>query len=268
MERLIGLVINDAALLGEFAALHKRDLDVAAGVGRGRWGMGFHGHGELLVKKAPLTRPFDAAEVLAGVRARLVVLAAQPDDRAREPEEAQPLRHRDWLFAATGTRALPEDFVTRVQASRGGSAFAIKPSAAPEEALQMALMSALFRANVRDARELTTIGVRRTLSTAAAELRALGGDTPLPPLAIVLHSDGYLFALALGRPLYVAHFKGLEQDEPRRRGAGRVRPRFDHLKAVVLTDGPPEGAKGYEKTGDWVGVEIGVDCKVAQFDLG
>lgn len=265
MERVIGLVVNDASAVGAFASRHAQTLAITEGVGRGRWGVGFLGNGDLLVKKAPISDRFDVTGVLSEVRARHVVLVARSDAQAFEPDEAQPLRYRDWLFVATGIASLPEGFVDAVQAAMPDTAFADKRGASRDEALQMLFMRALGRASVRDARELTTVNVRRALVDATERLREIVGDAPRPELAVVLHSDGYLFGLALGRALHVASFEGLET-APRRRGP-RSAGTYDHLRAVVLTDAPPDGAGGMSSLGAWAGVEIGGDCEVTPFEL-
>jgi len=110
MQRLTGVVVNDASLMASFAKLYADTVDVSDAGARGTWGLGFHGNGEMLVKKAPLGGAIGPAAVLAGVRARHVVLAANGDPAPRRTvEDAQPLRYRDCGGAGLGAAGIRQE---------------------------------------------------------------------------------------------------------------------------------------------------------------
>ena len=240
-QRLLGLVVNDAALMPAFAERHAELLALTApDAARGVWGLGFHGHGEMLVKKNPVASPQSVGAALQQVRARHVIIAADIDPPSRQSlEDAQPLRYRDWLFAASGTAPLRDvEFIRAVQRSLPDTAFAHKRGATAEEALTNHFMETLHRAGARDGRKPTTAIVRQALGTAVRSLRELIGDTPI---AVMLHDHKHLFALSLGRPLYTAALAGVAPVSGERRPA-RATDQLAHVRASIIRDwdGVPE----------------------------
>jgi len=266
MQALIGLAVSDAALLRAFADAHKRVLDVTASwsavpTGIGMWGIGFHAHGEMLVRKGPLRGhvPGAMAGHLKDVRARHVVLVAEVHDTSRKLEDCSPLRYRDWLFAATGAHTLGAQFAERVQAELPTYAFATKRHPTPDEAVMMLVMSALERANARDTRDLTTRAIQRALGTAAERLRGLADDISKVELLVTLHVNGHLFVFAIGRPIWVARFRGT---------GDVVRPgrftRNEHLRALVIGDKTNEEV-AWEQLPPGLGAEVDIACDLFQF---
>ena len=175
VQSLIGLAVSDAALLRAFAEAHRGVLDVTAswpGPPSGMWGIGFHAHGEMLVRKGPLRdRKGTEGGLVAGhlrdIRARHVVIVAERHDVMHKLEDCSPLRYRDWLFAATGADSLGAGFAERVQAQLPTYAFSTKRYPTADEAVMMLIMSALERMNARDTRDLTTRAIQRALGAAA-----------------------------------------------------------------------------------------------------
>lgn len=264
MQTLIGLAVSDAALLKAFAEGHRDALDVTAPLGelhdkRGTWGVGFHSHGEMLVRKGPLATLRDGvAPHLRDIRARHVVLYAETTALAKKLEDCSPLRYRDWLFAASGGDSLGSGFAEAVQAKLPTYAFSTRRHPGNDEALMMLAMNALEKKNARDTRDLTTRAIQRAVAQTADEVRALAPDANVIAL---LHVAGHLFAFGVGRDLFVQRFRGT--GEPAR--AGRL-PRHEHLRAVVLGDRTHDGT--WEAIAPGLGVEIDASCEVHTFPLG
>lgn len=267
MQTVIGLAVSDASLLKAFAENQARALDLGADAGPtppgtvGMWGLGFNAHGEMLVRKGPLSglKPGSMSAHLRDVRARHVVLAAEVGGAHKKLEECSPLRYRDWLFAASGADSLGAGFAAKVQAELPTYAFSTKRHPGAEEAVMMLVMAALERANARDTRDLTTRAIQRALTNASAALRRLAEDEGAVKLLVVLHVAGHLFAFGLGRPVWLARFRGTG-DAVR---PGRL-PRHEHLRVVLVGDRTdPEAA--WEQVPVGLGVEIDASCEVAHF---
>lgn len=259
MQRLTGVVVSDATLLASFAKLHPDAVDVSDAGARGTWGLGFHGNGEMLVKKAPLGGASGPASVLATVPARQLLLAADGAPAARRTlEDSQPFRYRDWLCAASGTAGLGPDFVARVQAATASTSFAAKRGATAEEAVMMVFIDALYRGHARDTRKLSLATLCEALVEGSARLREHAGETRLDAAVLLLGHDT-LFAIPLGRPLFAARYSGESRGRADRNTESR---RLAHLRAVVLSD---------RQAGDlkWVLLEApayaGVDCELVGF---
>jgi hypothetical protein len=268
-QTLIGLAVSDGALLKAFAEGHPRLLDVAASSEddasnkHGHWGLGFHSHGEMLVRKGPLSalKPQAMPHYLRDVRARHAILVAEREVQAhsRRLEDCMPLRYRDWLFAATGTVSLGPGFAERVQAELPTYAFSHKRHPSHEEAVMMLIMASLERANARDTRDLTTRAIQKALTLAASSMRRLASDPDRASLLTLLHVHGHVFAFAIGRPLWIARFRGAgEAVRP-----GRL-PRHEHLRVIVVGDRTDPDA-AWELVPAGLGVEIDHGCEVGHF---
>lgn len=262
MQAVLGFAVSDAALLRTFADAHPRQLDVlgASGATSGTWGIGFHAHGEMLIKKGPMTRGTAIQRHLKDVRARHVVLVADGDSEARHLEDRTPLRYRDWLFAMTGGPSLGPDFAKRVQTALPTYAFSQKRHPTAEEAVMMLLMDALERQNARDTRDLTTRAIQRAVAAAAERLRAFAKD---PAVVVLLHVPGHLFAFGVGAPVWLARFKGAGAEPPTR---DRRPGRNDHLRAVIVADHRGEGP-AWEELSQSLAVEVDAACDVQPFPI-
>lgn len=264
MQTLIGLAVSDVSLLKAFAEGHREVLDVTAPLGlhdgqRGTWGVGFHSHGEMLVRKGPLgTLKDGVAPHLRDIRARHVVLYAETTDLAKKLEDCSPLRYRDWLFASVGAETLGAGFAESVQSRLPTYAFATRHKPGADEALMMLAMDALERKNARDTRDLTTRAIQKAIAQVAGEVRAMA---PKDASAMaMLHVAGHLFAFGVGRGLYLQRFRGTGEAAR----AGRL-PRHDHLRALVIGDVTSDGA--WEALDPMLGVEVDASCEVHTFPL-
>lgn len=264
---LIGLAVSDASLLRAFVEAHPKILELQRRwegnqpPARGMWGIGFHTHGEMLVRKGPLQGlgAHGMISHLRDVRARHVVLVAELSPAPKKLEDCSPLRYRDWLFAATGADTLGPGFAQKVQQTLPTYAFSSKRHPGNDEAVMMLLMAELERLNARDTRDLTTRMIQRALASATGQLRALSDDPARIGLMTMLHVRGHLFALALGRPLSVARFRGTgEVARP-----GRL-TRHRHLKALVIGDRVDESV-AWEELPPSLAAEIDTGCNLVQF---
>lgn len=270
MQRLLQLAVSDASLLGTFAASVRRNLDGPASATTpttGTWGMGLSMSGELLVRKGPLGAGFTPSRILSDLRARQVLLAVDSAPTPRHLEERPPLRHRDWLFAASGTTSLGPGFAAAAQALLPTYAFSHRRFPENGEALMMLLMAGLERANARDIRDLTTRAVQRGLADGVRVIRRVMAETRVsetPPGVVVgLHLDGWLFTLPIGRPAWYTVHHGTGPD-PR---PGRP-PRHEHLRGLVVSDAPPEGVNDVVWVSGQQGLEVGLDVEPRLFALG
>jgi len=266
MQALVGLAVSDAALLKAFSESQRRVLDLtahwdASTSRNSMWGIGFHAHGEMLVRKGPLrgNLPGAMAGHLKDVRARHVVLVAEVHDTTRKLEDCSPLRYRDWLFAATGADTLGPTFPAQVQSELPTYAFSTKRHPTHDEAVMMLVMAALERMNARDTRDLTTRAIQRALGVAAERLRGLADDANKVELLVTLHVNGHLFVFAIGRPIWIARFRGT---------GDVVRPgrftRNEHLRALVIGDRTTDAAV-WEQLSPGLGAEVDIACDLVQF---
>lgn len=235
MQRLMGVVVNDATLLRALVERHAGVFDLGPLGRRGFWGLGFRGNGEVLIKRSPLAAARETAAVLRDVRARHVVLAADGAPASRRLlEDAQPLRYRDWLFAASGTDALGDGFVAAAQAATRLSTFSARRAVTPDEALMLVFMDALYLGHVRDTRKLETDALRAAVVAGAAVVRELAGDAA-DALAVCLCGHDHLYATSLGRPLHTAVVTGEAWAREARSTAARQQA---HLRALLVSDAP------------------------------
>lgn len=263
MQRMLGVAVSDAALLRTFAEAHSKPLEIAtpAGPHEGVWGIGFHSHGEMLTKKGPMNRGASMLKHLRDVRARHVVLVSDTDAPSRHLDDRVPLRYRDWLFAMTGEATLGADFARAVQAELPTYAFSQKRQPSPEEAALMVFMDALERVNARDTRDLTTRAIQRAVAVAAAKIRTLSPDAAA---LFMLHVPGTLITLGIGRPVWVARFRGAGE-VVRHPHPAHARPaRSEHLKAVLIGDRTSDGVP-WEPLGEGLAAELDAGCDVLPF---
>jgi hypothetical protein len=279
MQRLILVAVTDAALLPEFARAEASVLDAAValppGSAGGNWGLGLAGADTLLVRRGPRidVHVEGIARQIAEVRARQVLgfVASDGGRAAAHPVDmAQPLRHRDWLFAAAGTEQLSSRFASAVAARHPDHAIAGRRGGEGVDAVLTVVMAALGRRNARDVTDLTTRAVRLALADASQELAGLLGDTEEPGtggLVVGLLRPPWLFAFTVAAPgasaplpLWYRLSVGTGPD-PR---PGRP-PRHEHLRAAVV--GASEPPVGSVVVPSQHGIELGPDGLPRTFSL-
>jgi hypothetical protein len=278
MQRLILVAVTDAALLPEFARAEAAVLDGAvslpADARGGNWGLGLAGADSLLVRRGPRTGVHETgiADQLGAVRARQVLgfVASNGVRAATHPVDmAQPLRHRDWLFAAAGTEGLSERFSAVVAARHPDHAIAGRRGGEAVDAVLTVVMAALGRRNARDVTDLTTRAVRLGLADAAQELSGLLAETEgrgSSGLVIGLLRPPWIFAFTVAAPdaappaLWHRLSVGTGPD-PR---PGRP-PRHEHLRGAVV--GGSEAPLGAVVVPPQQGLELGPDGQPRVFPL-
>src|ERR1700733_2338272 len=120
MARLFGLMGNRADLAGRALAFEGDALRVRA---RGQplgWGVGFYQGGEVLMRRRPIDDrdEIDLAKLAADVRADILIGHVRSATvGALRTENTHPFRHRQWLFAQTGTLAVFDAIRERLLAS-------------------------------------------------------------------------------------------------------------------------------------------------------
>lgn len=266
MQRLIQIAVSDASLLPAFTASIAPTLDTLGAVGdRGTWGIGEVRGQEPLVRKGPLTSGFSTAQVIGALRSRQALFSADGSPSPRHLDERQPLRYRDWIMAASGLDALGPGFAEAAQRRLPTYAFSQRRFPEASEAVMMLLMAALERKNARDLRDLTTRSVRAGLAEGVQAIREVIAETRVsearPGIAIGLAVDGVLFFLPIDCPAWLKAYHGTGAD-PR---PGRP-PRNDHLRAIVLSDGPALGEDATQVPPGW-GIEVGLDTLPHHFRL-
>lgn len=107
MARMFGFIGNRADLGARVLALHRDALKVKATPGQPLgWGVGFYQAGEVLLRRRPLDERdvIDLVEVTANVRTDVLIgHVRRPTIGNLRTENTHPFRHRQWLFAQTGT---------------------------------------------------------------------------------------------------------------------------------------------------------------------
>ncbi len=263
MERALGLVTNDKAFVPALIGRHRDLFDITAGITRGGWGLGFHRHGEILVKKGPIRRSLDnAAEMAAAAPRHAVAHAAERLPGPWSLNRVQPYRYRNWLWAMVGAGDLQDDLLENVTRKLHGFTAAGRWMDTPAEAVMMIFMEALHTEGELDRRVGHTRGVVRALAAGARSLAQLGGGHDALRCAALLHVKDHMFAMSLGRTLYLVPFEGLERCEGRRRRV--LRGDAAHVRAVALTTEPVPGA---EVLAPWSAVEVGTSAHWAHVSL-
>lgn len=106
MARLFGLIGNRADLASRVLGSEAASMRVhSRGTALG-WGVGFYQGGEVLMRRRPIDdhETVDIARVASDVRADLIVgHVRNATVGALRTENTHPFRHRQWLFAQTGT---------------------------------------------------------------------------------------------------------------------------------------------------------------------
>jgi glutamine amidotransferase len=108
MARLLGLIGNRPDLGGRVLALESEALCVRTRGSPLGWGLGFYQGGEVLMRRRPIDdrNEIDLAKLAADVRADILIAHVRSATvGALRTENTHPFRHRQWLFAQTGTLA-------------------------------------------------------------------------------------------------------------------------------------------------------------------
>ncbi|MCB9787337.1 MAG: hypothetical protein H6744_11680 [Deltaproteobacteria bacterium] len=259
MEHLIGWAVNDVSHAGALLAAHPTALGGPRQVERGVFGVGFHQFGEILVKKRPVSGEVRPEGEVAGLNVpHAVAFATDAPPGPMGLGHCQPLRYQSWLFAMAGADGLDRSLIDRIAARLTDFIGVGRLMSTVAEAVMMLYMRALLAAGALVRRGLSTHGIHRALGAATGALVDLVGGRAGLDAALMLHSDGHLFALSLGRPLRLRAFEGLPSP------GGRPTSDARHLRAVSLTLDPPERTD--RVIGAFEGVEVDAACAVRDLE--
>lgn len=107
MARMFGFIGNRADLGARVLALQGDMLKVRVIPGRPMgWGLGFYQAGEVLLRRRPIDdrEVIDLSPVIEGIRTDVLIGHIRwPTVGGLRTENTHPFRHRQWLFAQTGT---------------------------------------------------------------------------------------------------------------------------------------------------------------------
>ena len=260
MERLLGLAINDTSLLPKVVSHHGEIFRLSRSLSDGGWGLGVHQHGEMLVKKRRISADIDSTQALLEANARHAVLHVGPRRQGPfELDHVQPYRYRNWLFASVGALNLNADFVASVSRRLRGFTAQGRWMSCPAECVMLIFMHAFHQVGELDRTRAHTRILRQALQRASADIVELGDLQDGAGLALVLHVRGYVYLLALGRPVAIRH---LELRDPHRPALWRAER---HARALAYQSDPEEGFG--EALPGWSMVEIGPQAEVAFIDL-
>lgn len=107
MARMFGFIGNRADLGARVLTLNGDLLEIRVPAGRSMgWGLGFYQAGEVLLRRRPIDERevIDLAPVMEGIRTDILIgHVRSPTVGGLRTENTHPFRHRQWLFAQTGT---------------------------------------------------------------------------------------------------------------------------------------------------------------------
>lgn len=120
MARLFGLIGNRRDLGGRVLALESEALSVRTRGSPLGWGLGFYQGGEVLMRRRPIDDrdEMNLAKLAADVRADILMGHVRSATvGALRTENTHPFRHRQWLFAQTGTLGVFDSIRERLLSS-------------------------------------------------------------------------------------------------------------------------------------------------------
>lgn len=216
MARLAGFIANrpdvGARMLArEGASLVARPRE---GITPG-WGLGFHHAGDLLLKRRPIEdrRELRVAELVRDVRADVLVAHVRTATVGPlRTENTHPFRHRQWLFAQTGTVAATPAIRARMLESLPGFLQRSVRGETDSEVFFFLVLSFMHDAGVLDRSDTSAEATREALRSTVAlieRLHAEEGVEPGPQNALLASPDA-LFLLAAGAPAAHKLFRGAD----------------------------------------------------------
>lgn len=232
------------------------------------FGIGSHQGREVLLRRSPTgtPQPLDLLAVAGDLRTgSLVAHVRRATVGGRTPDNTQPFRLRQWLFAALGTLPLADGGRDRLLAEMPGFLANGLRGETDSELLFHHLLGGLFRAGLLDdpAPERAAI-----LHSVTASLRALDATLgTAAPLALLLSDGQGALAFARATPMRYLRRHGIARCAVCSR---RDLP-VDHetLRYVLVTDGEATGGGwkpfGAEEGGGMIVVDRNLDVREARW---
>lgn len=231
------------------------------------FGVGSHQGREVLLRRSPTgtAQPLDLTAVVGDLRTgSLIAHVRRARVGGRTPDNTQPFRLRQWLFAALGTLPLGADGRAALLADMPGFLSSSLRGDTDSELLFHHLLGALFRAGLLDDPSPDRTVVRDTLTASLRALDATLGATA--PLAILLSDGEGAVGYARGTPMRWIRRHGIQRCSVCSRRDFPVD--HDTLRYTLLTDGEPEGAWkpwGGEDGGSFVVVDRNLEVREARW---
>ncbi len=211
------------------------------------FGIGSHQGSEVLLRRSPTgtPQPLDLIAVAGDLRTgSFLAHVRRARVGGRTPDNTQPFRQRQWLFAALGTLPLHADGKERLRAEMPGFLSHSLRGETDSELLFHHILGALFRAALLDDPSPDRTAVRDTVTASLRALDATLGETA--PLALLLSDGQGSVGYARGMPMRWVRRHGIAHCAVCSR---RDLP-VDHqtLRYVLITDGD-SGETGWRPWG-------------------
>ncbi len=265
-----------ARILGYFASQVDRLRCVCAAEDGARlerdarhgFGVGSHQGREVLLRRWPtgLAHPLDLAEVAGDLRSGSVLAQVRRATvGGRLPENTQPFRFRQWMFAALGTLPGGADGRARLASTMPSFLSDTLRGETDSEALFHHLLGALFRAGALDAEGLERSALRDHLAAGLASLDDLLGARA--PLALLLSDGAGCVGFARSTPMRWLRRVGIARCPV---CSGTAQPvAHETLRYALLADGEPSmpGWRpwGGHDDGAFVTVDRGFEVREARW---
>ena len=232
------------------------------------FGIGSHQGREVLLRRSPTgtPQPLDLIAVAGDLRTgSLIAHVRRARVGGRTPDNTQPFRLRQWLFAALGTLPLDGDGRARLLAEMPGFLSNSLRGETDSELLFHHLLGGLFRAGLLDDPLPERTAIRDNVTASLRALDATLGATG--PLALLLSDGNGALAFARETPMRWLRRHGIARCAVCSR---RDLP-VDHetLRYVLVTDGEPipGGWKpfGSEEGGGMIVVDRNLEVREARW---
>ena len=200
------------------------------------FGIGSHQGSEVLLRRSPTgtPQPLDLVAVAGDLRSgSILAQVRRARVGGRTPDNTQPFRLRQWLFAALGTLPLNADGKERLLGEMPGFLANSLRGETDSELLFHHILGALFRAGLLDDPSPDRSALRDTITASLRALDATLGEAA--PIALLL-SDGHgAVGYARQMPMRFVRRHGIAHCAVCSRGDLPV----DHetLRYVLVTDG-------------------------------
>jgi hypothetical protein len=232
------------------------------------FGIGSHQGSEVLLRRSPTgtPQPLDLVTVAGDLRTgSFLAHVRRARVGGRTPDNTQPFRLRQWLFAALGTLPLHADGKARLLAEMPGFLANSLRGETDSELLFHHLIGAIFRAGLLDDPAPDRTALRDAITASLRALDAILGETA--PLALMLSDGQGAVGYAREMPMRWVRRHGIARCAVCSR---RDLP-VDHetLRYVLVTDGEPEGGAwrpwGTEEGGGMIVVDRNLEVREARW---
>lgn len=232
------------------------------------FGIGSHQGSEVLLRRSPTgtPQPLDLLAVAGDLRTgSFLAHVRRARVGGRTPDNTQPFRLRQWLFAALGTLPLDGDGKPRLLAEMPGFLANSLRGETDSELLFHHILGALFRAGLLDDPSPDRTALRDTVTASLRALDATLGATA--PLALLLSDGQGAIGYARETPMRWVRRHGIARCAVCSRRDLPVS--HETLRYVLLTDGEPGDTRwrpwGTEEGGGMIVVDRNLEVREARW---